>query len=38
MTENNQKKFIDIFDFSEIVVADHSICDYDLRKEIKLLV
>ena len=40
MTENENKRFINkYFDvFSEIVVADHDICDHDLRKEIMIIV
>ena len=40
MTENENKRFINrYFDvFSEIVVADHDVCDHDLRKEIMIIV
>ena len=33
-----KRKFYSCFDlFSEVMVADHDICDHDLRKEIKML-
>ena len=38
MMENKHKSFTDIFYFSEILVAYHGICNYDLKKEIETMV
>lgn len=38
MMKIKNKSFIDILIFSEIMVADHDICNYDLKKEIKMIV
>ena len=38
MMENENKSFTNISIFSEIMFADHGICDYDLMKEINMIV
>ena len=37
MIENEHKSFTNVSIFSEILVADHGLCDHDLRKEIKIV-
>ena len=38
MKENGRKSFTNVSVFSEIIVADHGICDHDIRKEIRIIV
>ena len=38
MMEHKNKSLTNISNRFEITVADHSICDHDLRREIKIIV
>lgn len=35
--ENEKNIFSNILNFSESMVAEHGLCDHDLRKEIKII-
>ena len=38
MMENENRSFTTISIFYEIIVAEHGVCDHDLRKEVRILV